>query len=882
MREGPRIEPEALAPRDEVAREIEHHLTEMAERLVDAGWDPDAARAEAERRFGEGYRPRLERIVKRRKTMMGLENTFDTVRRGVGGVARTLRRTPGFAAAVALTLALGIGANAAMFGMVDRLLLRPPAHLTDADELRLVQLQRETGLGTTLTYPDFDDLRAHPGLAGVAGYSHQRELTLGSGQEALDITGRMVSHEFFGLLGVPARLGRTFAPDDDRIDAAGTVVLSEELWQRAYGGDVGVLGRTLRISGHDWTVIGVAPGGFTGATLDRVDVWLPLEAGQYRLIGGNDGWRTSRQWWWMAAVARLAEGVGDEAASAEATRLHQNGRSEGRDERYTTTELRMSPLRAAMGSDEELRVVRWLAGVSLVVLLIACANVANLLLARGVRRRREVAVRLALGVSRRRLVTEHVVESVGLAAIGGALAVALAYWGAPAMQRVLLPEVYFPDAGLNPRVLVFAVVASLLAGMLAGLGPALQSSRADLGGDLSSARRGSSGRRSRLRGGLAVAQASLSVVLLVGAGLFVKSLANVRGLDLGLDIDRLASAALEFEARGLTPTERNAVYERAARHVARLPGVEGVTLTSAPLQWSFATALRIPGIDSIPRLPSGGPYYHAVAPGYHDVVGLRVLRGRGFEATDVEGGPPVAIVSRTMAETTWPNGDPLGACLIVGNDNEICRTVVGVVEDAARGGLQEEPFQAYYLPLGQVEFEAQAIYARAADPGAVAGAMAEALRGFDATIRFARSETLREVLDPQARAWTLGATMFTVFGLLALVVASVGLYSLLAFEVAERTRELGIRSALGARQSRLLGNVLVQGARLAVGGIALGLFVAWLAGPYARDLLFEVSPRDPAVLGGVAAVLLLVAGAASLLPGVRATRVDPNVALRAE
>lgn len=877
-----RLDTEHLTPGDEVSREIEHHLSEATERLIDDGWEPAAAREEAERRFGMDHRPGLVRLVKRRKTMRKVESALDSFRRGGANLVRTLRRNPGFGLAVAATLALGIGANAAMFSMVDRLLLRPPAHLTDADELRLVRVERETGVYTTLTYPDFDDLRAHPGLAGVAGYSHQRELTLGSGAEAVDVAARLVSHEFFGLLGVPARFGRTFAPDDDRIDAPGTVVLSEELWQRAFGADPSVLGSDVRIAGRDWTVIGVAPEGFTGVALDRVDLWLPLQPAQYRLLDGNDGWRTARQWWWMAAVARLSDGVTDDAASAEATRLHQNARSEGRDERYTDTALRMSPLRAAMGSEAALRVVRWLAGVSLVVLLIACANVANLLLARGVRKRREIAVRLALGVSRRRLIAEQVFESVGLAAIGGVLAVALAYWGAPAMQRVLLPEVYFPDAGLNDRVLLFAVLASLLAGVLAGLGPALQGARADLGGDLGAAGRGGSGRRSRVRGALAVAQASLSVVLLVGAGLFVKSLANVRGLDLGLDVDRLASASLEFETSGLTTEERNAVFERAARRVAELPGVEAVTLTSAPLQWSFATSLRIPGIDSIPRLPSGGPYYHAVAPGYHGVVGLRVLRGRGFEPTDDQGGAPVAIVSRTMAETTWPDGDPLGACLIVGNDNEICRTVVGVVEDASRGDLQEEPFQAYYMPLGQVDFEAQAVYARAEDPGAVVGPMAAALRGFDASVRFARSETLREVLDPQARSWTLGATMFTVFGLLALVVASIGLYSLLAFEVAERTRELGIRSALGARQSRLLGNVLVQGTRLAVGGVALGLLVAWIAGPYARELLFEVSPRDPGVLVGVAAVLLMVAGLASLVPGLRATRVDPNVALRAE
>jgi predicted permease len=616
------------------------------------------------------------------------------------------------------------------------------------------------------------------------------------------------------------------------------------------------------------------------------------------LSRGDTEWKDG-QWargsWWMKTVARVAEGTGVEAAEDQATALHRNGRREeieaGRYEADVRVTLR--DLIAARGEDAsaESRVARWLGAVSLIVLLIACANVANLLLARSTRRRREVAVRLALGVSRARLVGLIMVEALVLAVAGGALALVLARWGGSVLRRGLLPDVFFPDAAVDGRVVAFTVAASLLAGLLAGIGPAFQSTRVDVSHDLAEAGRGGSGRRSRTRSALVVAQATFSLVLLVGAGLFVRSLRQVHAVDLGLDADRVVLASLELVDDGMDLAEQNRLYERAVQRLRAVPGVQNAAATASPFGWGFASGLSVPDVDSIPRLPGGGPYFFTVTPDYFATLGLEIQLGRGILESDGPGDRMVAVISRTMAESLWPGEAPLGRCLRVGTGAEACTDVVGVVEDASRGSLETDPYMAYYLPATQAaamlgdHFAARlnGIYVRAAgDADALTGAAAEALRGFSPDVRYATARTLRDILDPQARSWTLGATMFSIFGLLALLVASVGLYSVLSFEVAQRTREIGIRSALGAGRSALLRGVVVEGLRLIVLGVVIGLGAAWLLAPRVGDLLFEVSPRDPAVMSLVAVVLLGAASLAGLVPGLRATRVDPARALRSE
>jgi len=706
-----------------------------------------------------------------------------------------------------------------------------------------------------------------------------------------------VTWDFFPLLGVRAERGRFFGEEDDRVDAPGTAVVSHEYWRAALGADPGVLGRTLEITGEPYTIVGVAPPGFTGVDLAPVDVWLPLLAAGVRLSGC--GWVDSRRWYCMSAVVRIAPGADVAAARDEATALLVNGRRQGiqageyaaKEDMYPgDARVALDPLIAARGPEAsaESKVARWLGGVSVVVLLIACANVANLLLARGTRRRREIAVRLALGVGRTRLVGVIVVESLALALLGAVAAVALAHWGGDVVRRALLPGVLFPDPAFGGRALLFTLGAAVVAGLFAGVVPALQATRAVLAGDLSMGAGTTSGRRSRTRALLTVAQAGLSVVLLVGAGLFVRSVSAVRSLDLGLDVDRLLIATLEFRTRGsgflgMEDPERNEVYASAMERLRGSPDVEAVAGTSSPFQWGTGARLRVPGRDSLPRLPGGGPYVQDVTPSYLTTVGLRVLRGRDLSPSDGPGAERVALISETMSRTLWPDEEPLGQCLLVG-DTEECTTVVGVVEDASRGQIREDPYMTYYLPLAQREGRTlQGLYIRTTgDPERTAAALAPVLRGMDPRVRFATVRSLREQIDPQTRSWTLGATMFSVFGLLALLVAAVGLYGVLAFDVAQRTRELGIRTALGAERTRLLRSVVLDGVRLALVGVALGLGVALAAAPRVGALLFEVSPRDPVVLSVVATTLVAVALLAALVPALRATRVDPVTALRTE
>lgn len=891
-----------LDAREEVEWEIEHHLAEVRERLMDRGWSPEEARAEAERRFGrmESYRRSLEKIERRRWRMKEWSSLWIATRETVSSSVRTLVRQPGLTLIVALTLGIGIGANAAMFSILDRLLFQPPAHVVDHEDVRRVIVERtflgdlnRAGIGT---YPDVVDLHDHDGLESVAAYDHS-EMILGSGSDARPVDVLVAEHTLFPLLGVTAARGRFFGPEEDRAGAEPVAVLSHEYWSRT-GEDPDVLGSTLLLDGTTFTVIGVAPPGFTGADIAPVDVWVPMQTGGVVRMG-SDGWQETRGWYWLDAVARLADGVTVEAAEAEATALHRAGRSDHIEAGRYDPEVRIAfdPLILARGPDAgaESRVARWLGGVSLLLLVIVCANVANLLLARGTRRHREVAVRLALGVSGRRLVSRTLLETALLGLVGSAVGLAFAVWGGQAIRSFLLPDVHFPGA-LGVRVVTFTIGLALLAGAVAGVAPALQATRMDLARDLASGSR-TAGGRSRLRDLLTSGQAALSVLLLVGAGLFVQSVERVRSLDLGLDVDRLATAQLEFEtgsalaenAASLDVDERNRLYLDAADRLSRVPRVDAVAATSSPFQWAFAGPLRVPGWDSIPNLPGGGPYFHVVTPDYFDVVGQRILRGRDLTDTDVDGSQPVTVVGETMARTLWPDGDAVGACIYLppgpatSDISDVCTTVVGVVEDASRGQLEEEAHMAYYLPLAQREERGiNGLYVRASDPEEVLPTVAATLRDLGPRVRFAEVSTLRDRLDPQARSWTLGATLFTVFGALALIVAAVGLYGVLAFHVAQRTRELGIRSALGAAKGRLLKSIVGDGVRLTVVGVVVGLGLALLLGSYAEPLLFRVSPRDPVVMIGVAATLVVVGLLASLVPGLRATRVDPMEALRTE
>ncbi len=822
--------------------------------------------------------------------MLRFFRVLSVTRDNVGYSVRGLLRSPGFTAAVVATLALGIGVNATMFGIVDRLLLSSPGQVKDGEQVRRLYARMrlpwngESVHQRALSYLDFTDWREARSFASVAAY-WTNEATLGRGVEAVRVRASLVTASFFATLGVEPALGRFFDATEDRPGAGGVAVLSYGLWQARFGGDPAVLGRRVDIGRGSYTVIGVAPRGFSGVDLDQVDVWAPLHA--YTTELESERWRLTRNYYWIKVIVRLAAGVGVEAAETEATYLHRNGRgemiAEGRyDEDVTVVVAPLVEARGPNASDESIVSVL-LAGVSLIVLLIACANVANLLLARGLRRRKEIAVRLALGISRRRLAGQLLTESVVLAALGGAAALLAAAWGADLIRHVLLPDVMWTDSPVSLRVLAFTAVLALATGLVSGIVPTLQASRPDLSNDLKDSARAGTVRRSRTRVALLVVQGALSVVLLVGAGLFVRSLQRVEGLDLGLDARAVVYAQLEFEPRERTTEEVNRIYQRSLERLRALPAVEHASFSGGLPFWGGSIEdVYVSGLDSVPA-PPPAPHMDTVTPDYFATLGIALLRGRDFAATDAAGAAPVAILNESMARGIWGD-DPLGKCFHIASRDAPCTRVVGVVADSHRMRVTETRKWVFYLPAAQYPEESpSAILLRVrGDAERLASVVQRELLAGDSDIKYAVVRPLQERIDPQLRSYRLGAAVFSVFGLLALIVAALGLYSLLAFNVAQRTHEIGVRTALGATRSRILTQILKESVALAAVGIAIGLAVALAAAGALAPLLYDVSPRDPAVLATVTLTLLLVAALAGILPAARAARIDPNLALRAE
>jgi predicted permease len=876
----------------DLEEELDFHFQMTVEELTAEGMSRSAARAEANRRFGDlrKYKRELERTDRRRVTQARWAEALHIARQNIGYALRGMRQSPGFTAAVVATLALGIGANATMFGIVDRLLLQVPAHVRDAEQVRRLSLHGHWPSGpafdfTYLSYPDFMDWQAAQSFESVAAYS-QTETTLGRGEGATRVEAGFASGDFFPLLGVQPALGRLTEREDDLPSAAPVAVLGYGFWQREFGGDASVLGRTMDGARQSYTIIGVTPQGFTGLELEAVDVWLPLHARFSEL--GSDARKWRRTSYWLKIIAHLRRGVSLAAAQSEATNLLRIGRGElieqGRFDPDVT--VGVNPIQTERGPDAsgESVVARWLAGVSLVVLLIACANVTNLLLARAARRKKEIAIRLALGISRRRLIGELLTDSMVLAGVGGIVALLIAAWGGELVRMVLLPDVAWATSPVDSRVLAFTAALTLLTGLAAGLVPAIQSSRPSLSNDLKEGMREGRARRSRTRLALLVAQGALSVVLLVGAGLVVRSLQHVESIDLGMVPEGVLVARLELEPSERSDDEVIRIHQRALERLKALPIVEeGSAGDGIPFMSGSIAELFVPGLDSLPASARPGPWVDAVWPDYFLTMGTPITRGRGFTESDGAGAMRVAVVNEAMARGLWGADEPLGKCLQIESRDAPCTYVVGVVANRRYHDIMR-PEWAYFVPLTQnSEFRIGALFVRGrGNAQELAPAVQRELMAGDPNIRYAIVRPLQDVIDPKLRHFRLGATMFTVFGTLALVVAALGLFAVLAFDISQRTHEIGVRSALGASRQGIVGMVMRQALGLTAAGLVIGLVVALLASGKLEPVLYEVSPRDPLVFGGVAVTLLLVATAAAIIPASRAARVDPVKALRTE
>jgi putative ABC transport system permease protein len=893
-----------LSARD-VDEEIRTHLQLRTEQLMRDGMAPEIAHEAAVQKFGSFpvVERELHHVAHQRDRTMRLQEWFEGLRQDVRYAARALRREPMFTAFVVTTLALGIGANAAMFGVVDRLLIRGPAHITDPARVMRVYYTGQSAGGSEFTsnsfgYVTYGLLKSGArSLEGVAAYAvNLNGMTFGRGGEARLVTAGAVTADLFPLLGVRPALGRFFTADEDRTSGAEhVVVLGDGLWRSDFAGDRSVLGRTIVLGDEPFTVVGVAPPGFTGPQLAKVDVWTPMS-----LRGANvtQNWATTWNAAWLRVIARVKPGMTTEQVNADATAAYRHAYS-GSDKLQASGRLFAAPISFNSEGKEtaELSISRWLLGVAIVVLLIACSNVVNLLLARAVRRRREVAVRLALGAGRGRLVRLLLTESMMLAIAGGVAGLVIAWVTAQMMRKALLPTIEWTSPPVDARVLAVSAAIALGVGILVGLAPALRASRPDLTASLKAGVREGGGQGMRLRSALTIAQAALSIVLLVGAGLFVRSLWHIRSLDLGIEPDKVLAfaprwpglLALDTAARRIERARRNEFYSRALERVRQLSDVEHASLTvGLPFQSAFSQFLRVPGWDSIPaQLKGGKPGFSAVASDYFETVGTRLVSGRTFTPADRNGSEPVALVSDLMAKTLWPGRSPIGDCLFAGPKNDstlTCSRIVGIVRDARQFSLKEDPSMKYYIPFGQergVGGTVLLIRPRG-DPAKMVASTRRVLQELDPSISYVYAQTLQESVDPQIRPWRLGASVFGLMGVLALVVAAVGLYSVLSYLVAQRTHEIGVRIALGARGGDILGLVLRSSFGMTVLGVVIGLALSLAAGRFVEPLLFETSARDPGVIGGVALSMLTVALVASLVPALRARRVNPMEALRTD
>lgn len=800
---------------------------------------------------------------------------------------RGLRREPRFALFVVATLAIAIGANATLLGLADRLLFRGPEAIEHPAQVMRVQLtaqppNRPPVATFTMGHVLFAAIRDHA-ATGLKAASYARNPgTIGRGSGARPVRVGYASPEFFPLLGTTPRRGRFDIAD-------GAVVISEPLWQREFGGDENVAGRSVVIDDVTRTVAGVAPRTFTGVELGPVDVWLPMAVLNART---TPQWETAWNAQWLQTIVRVPAQVTREQVEADLTDVLRRSYT-GQSATMRLAQIRVAPLTVSRDSDEatDARILGWLFMVAGLVFLVACANVMSLLLARGASRRREVGVRLALGASRAAVVRQFLMEAGLLAALGTATGLVLAALLGETARLTLFESVEWTSAPVNARVIFGSALIAIAATLLTGLVPALSTSRVELVPALRGTTRDGSLRRSRLRGALTIVQAALSVVLLVGAGLFVRSLWNASTLDLGVDADRVVVAEVSWPrlsevpdgpARDAERARRKAMLRESLDAIRSIPGVDRASLAiGMPFGYSFGQDVSLP--DSGPVSPNGMSV-SAVATDYFETVGTRITEGRGFAGSDREGTAPVLIVSQHLARQLWPGRSPLGMCLVVGKFPGPCATVVGVAADTHRERLKESAIPHVYLPAGQESgFGGDALLVRA-DRGldTVADAVRRRLVELDGSITLVRTETLRERIDPQLRSWRLGASVFVFAGVLALLVASAGIYSVLSYLVAARRHEIGVRLALGATTRHVGGVVVRTSLVMALSGIVVGMIVAAAVSPRLEPLLFRVSPRDPVIFLTVAGLLTLVAIATSFTPAIRASRVSPLEVLRSD
>ena len=839
-------------------------------------------------------------------------SALDAVARDLRYAFRTLRRDPAFSAGVVLTFALAIGTNAAMFGLVTRLMLAPPPGIHGADRVAQVRLgflsdDGTSMSGSTTSYPTFRALRgATSAFTAVAG-SKPDTLTIGRSPDVGQIAVLSTTGDYFAALGARTAIGRSIGPADDEPPVGSQViVLSYAYWQRTFAGDRSVLGRELIVDDRRFTVVGVAERGFNGDGLAAVDAFIPFSAAVGK---GSSDWVSNRFMNLLTLVVRLRDGVALTAAQQIATAAIRDEASSAGRSRTPVIELTsMIPTMTSSQSSQS-QIALWLAGVALIVLLIATANVGTLLALRSARRRREVAVRIAMGARHGDLARQLLIESVLLATIGAGAGLLFSRWFTGVIRGTLLPNLAPVDVLVDRRVLLATAVAAVVVGLLAGLAPVLQAGRTNLSAQLrSGAGAGTSGRLA-LQNMLIGLQVALCTLLVVGASLFVRSLQRVKSQDLGFSTAELLYVTIDF--RGYVPgIERDLTYQEAVRRVRGIAGVRNATpVMGVPFGPHNIPPVSVPGS---PQFGPGGsvqpPIMYAATADYLQMMGVELVSGRLLSDADRRGTSQVVIVNESMAKTMWPRASALGKCVRVGfgpgfvpdegdgnpADAAPCREVVGVVRDSRARSLRpernEDKIMQYYVPLDQAPDppmpdlpRIMGLLVRASgDLDHAAALVQRTIHAASARPIYARARQYQDLIDPQLRSWRLGATLFSAFSVLALGIAAVGLFAVVSYVVAQRTQEIGVRLALGGTGPRVIRLIVTDAVRMASLGIGVGVAAALLAGPLVASMLFQTSPREPESIAIAGAVLLATTFAAAIWPAWRAGRMNPVLALRSE
>jgi len=861
----------------ELDAEISSHLQFAIDENLQRGLSPGEAHRQALLRFGGQQQTKEQQRDARSVPLL------DTLFQDLRFALRMLRKSPGFTAVAVLTLALGIGANASIFSVVYAVLLKalpypqPDRLVMVYENVNLPSYQNSRNEVTPGNYSDWADQNSV--FENMAAYRNRSFNLTGAG-EPLRVEGESVSANFFTTLRIVPALGRMFSPEEDSPAASHVVVMSDELWKGHFGSDSQILGQKLLLDGESYAVIGVAPPGFHFPDLDD-QLWVPLAPSPTE--------RSNRGSHYLEVFARLKPGVTLQQAQAEMSVIAKH-LTELYPQSNTGQTVRLVPLHEDLaGPVRPTLFVLW--GAVGLVLLIVCANVANLLLARASARQREIAVRLALGASRFRLFRQLLTESTLLAVFGCSLGLLLARWDVSALKVLAASRLPRTDEfSLNARVLLFSVVIAVFAGLLAGLAPALQNDRGNLHDTLQAgARESSVGARLRIRNLLVVVETALGVVVVIGAGLLLRSFLRIEQAPLGFQPQGvLTFRAIPRGQKYSSLPQSAAFYRQAIERIDTLPGVNSAAaVTFIPLTFVRGSkGFTIEGRPPIApgQIPMAG--YDVVTPVYFATMRIPLRQGRDFSWSDTPETQALIIINEAMAKTYWPNEDALGKRIRQGNADDPWLTIAGVVGDIREFDPLTPPRPTMYFPVTQFPGSGGIlrdwIVRTAGDPLTVASSVRGAIWDVDKDLAVTRVRTMEEVRSLSIASQRLNLLLFALFAALALILATVGIYGVMAYSVAQRTREIGIRVALGARRNDLLCLVLTQGFRLAALGLLVGMAAALVLARFMTSMIYGVSSTDAATFIAVALLLASAALAACYIPARRAMRVDPMVALRYE